>query len=197
MTTLTKQMRGHAVGKILQATFEARQNDLIDRIEAAITEIAKQKWPPFYKLREAPENREFVNGSQGGALEYMGGYRKNFEFVTRGLWVTFAVDGELSKQNARTLSVPIYKKPPALPVEHPLVDEYKEFISTMQAARRDLLNAFYAYRSREKLEAELPDLARYLPPRVVTNTAMVVKPADIMAGLAKHGIPPTSKASDS
>ncbi len=196
MTTLTKQMRDHAVGKILQATFEARQNDLIDRIEAAITKLAKQEWPIFYKLREVPENREFVNASQNNSLQFINGYRINFEFVVRGLWTAFAVDGQLGERKAHLLSVPIYKTPPALPANNPLVDEYKEFISAMQDARRDLLNAFYAYRSREKLEAELPDLARYLPPRVVTNTAIVVKPADIMAGLAKHGIPPTRKASN-
>jgi hypothetical protein len=69
------------------------------------------------------------------------------------------------------------------------VSDYWAYLEELVEAREKLVAAF-TYKSREKLEADLPDFARYLPPRVVTGTSVIEKPSDIMEGLAKLGIPP-------
>lgn len=195
MTALTKEARLHAVAGILKETFTARQDDLMERIEAAITELAKAEWPRFYELRAEKESREFVMANTGFPMEYKpSGNTYGAEFNVVKDWAMYAKDGSTRGAKAKLLDVPYYKRSPKLPDDHQLVDEYKALVDLISDAREKLINSFNAYKSREKMEAELPDLARYLPPRVVTGTGVIVKPADIMADLAKVGIPPKKVA---
>lgn len=50
-----------------------------------------------------------------------------------------------------------------------------------------------ALEQREKFEVDFPDLAKHLPPRVVTK-ALAIPVDDVMKKLQKLGIPPVVKS---
>lgn len=189
MTTLTKADRLHAVAAILKETFAERQDELLGRIEAAITEKALAQWPRFYELRKDKDNREFVRHSECRTMCFGEGLNRWGSACFVSNWSAYSKDADTTRARTNRLEVPQYYEAPTLPEDHGVFAEHQTFHEELGVARIALLDAFYAYKSREKMEAELPDLARYLPPRVVTGTSVIVKPADIMASLAKVGIP--------
>jgi hypothetical protein len=189
MTTITNAARTAAISRILKDAFDARQADLHARMDAEIGAIAKAKWPRFYELRADESARHFVPAAQRFNIEY--GDRICVQLVK--IWYEFAFDGWLASAETTTIETPAHisgDELPRLPEDCSIVDDYWAYRDELTEARGKLVAAFSAYESREKMEADLPDLARYLPQPVVTGNSVSVKPTDIMEGLAKLGIPP-------
>lgn len=69
------------------------------------------------------------------------------------------------------------------------IAEYERTWSDYSEAYKTLSALLYSYKNREKFESDFPEIAKHLPPKIIRSNLPSVVVADVMANLAKVGIP--------
>lgn len=191
-TKLNKADRQQVIERVLRDAFEPRFNALAERLREAALASSIENDRIFYELHSDPENRKYLHS-----------YRCNNFYIG-------------DADNTRTAMAPIYglhARPPA--GRYALAGckriESRDFVSCFGntatvtdsqisadydaawedygAAYTKMSSLLASYSNRERFIEDFPEFAKHLPPPSVPARLPSVIVGDVLADLAKLGVP--------
>lgn len=200
MTTLTKAVRDETIRNIMRESYAPRFADLRDRITAHVDAELHVTHQVFYKLLKDLDVRPYLDVQQDPYVMLSTSEKSHCgvrfpDFHTKPEFTRLHLDAWYRVEGAPViktgLSHPRRAGTVSLGAESPLAKEYMALWAALEEAWNTVESTLYGYKVRERFEADLPELAKHLPPAPVKTSALCVPVADIRAKLAAAGIPPT------
>lgn len=183
-TRLTNAERDAAVTAALKDAFSKPLAVLHEGIQQYARDWVAEHHPIFAKLNADKDARRYLGRTCRTSMRMAG-----FRMQTEAGWLSCDI---FSHQIFAQCDQPTTGGEMQIPAEHPLHIEYIELREKYIAAHSALVETFAAYTIREKLESDLPELVKYLPPRPSPVRSLTV-PADTLRNkLSAVGIPPAA-----
>ena len=201
MTTLNKKDRDTTIANILKASFEPRFDELQRLLNEAVGNRVKEHFPKFKEWLADPELAPHIKVDSWFEPRYLSSNGNSYKFKRPRYWAHEAQVyrpsvvpffwADVSEDIPVSCEVPTDSRPEDFSYFNDLEPHHLKIWRDLSASSAKLRQTLYAYKTREKFEVDFPLLAKYLPPRVVTNsTGVITKPADVMQDLIAQGIPP-------
>ncbi len=204
MTTLTKTDRIEVIHRALKETFAPKFKDWFDEMANLIQGKVREAHPKFFELYNDPDVRPYLSYIRASVYIVLDDGSEhtvrapNFEAIAKLIDVdvddAFNYGGPFNHEYLQVThpahGVSGYAR---FADSHPYMLQYRELLTQLKEAHALLVSTTYAYKQREKFEVDFPDLAKHLPPRVVTK-ALAIPVDNVMKKLQKLGIPPVVKS---
>lgn len=196
-TTLTKQAREAFVLSALKDAFIPRFSEFGNKLNEYVKKAVQEEHPDFLRAYADEKTRPYL---AVGSILYI--KIKNADLKVPNYEAIVDADYMARRRHSNTPGTdgmrahvisPAYGKLKGEELnDAALVAEYNRLWADFFEAQSTLINTITAYRSREKFEADFPQLAKYLPAHVVTSgsTAVAIPAKDVMAKLLAAGVPP-------
>lgn len=205
---ITNAQRNEFLESVLRSTFEPRFEALWAKVDALAADEVNLQHPHWIRGRKDKGLLPYMPASGGVEVRFLladsgesSGIRARRPLAWSGVARKAFYSGYIGRDTALRLedrkspvSTPLYIAVSLLISDKELCDEYASVWNDFYAAQETLTATIHAYNNREKFESDFPDLSKHLPkPAKVVGTAVAVQVGDVMAKLAKVGIPPKTK----
>ena len=208
MSTLANTARNETISAALRDAFAPRFKELQDALEVRAAVWLAESHPEFCKAKKDAKLRSYLRitstlpihftwkqETDNGVRTKVRGFRlPEYSATIRNLYHKCDCSTWSRVEGASTFDVKSLDVPEgsSLTVEQgdPMLEAYEALWHDYDAARDALHDTLYAYNVREKLEADFPNLTKYLPVRESKQRALAVPVDALQARLSKVGVPP-------
>jgi hypothetical protein len=215
MSVLTNKERMATRSRILEATFAPLVSAFMLKVKAALVADHAAKHPSFVEAANMPNlagyltkqtshsphyayehERTSTSGSTtlvDKTSMYWPSYNQYTKILESGAIVP--VDSSAYGRNSLSVSDIVVYSMYSFQLTDELKAEYLALVVKRQTAFNELTTLLYSYRARAMFETDFPELAKYLPEKVVQTrcTAVAIPVASIKATLLGLGIPTEEK----